>query len=93
MITCGKDGGIMYDGNTFFEYPAFKVEAVDTNGAGDVFHGAFPFSLARGYNYKKCCIFSSAVSALKCTKIGARKSVPSFNDTIQFLKERGYNEF
>lgn len=93
VVTCGKAGGIMYDGNEVFEYPAFKVEAVDSNGAGDVFHGAFAFSLHMCYNYKKCCIFSSAVSALKCTGVGARESVPAFEETIKFLKERGQNEF
>lgn len=93
VITQGKDGGILYDGSKITKYPAFNVEAVDTNGAGDVFHGAFAFALTKGYSYYKCCIFSSAVSALKCTKLGARQGVPSFDETINFLKECGYNEF
>lgn len=92
VITDGKNGGILYDGETVWHYPAFPVEAVDSNGAGDVFHGAFAFCVQMGYNYKKCCIFSSAVSALKCTGTGARESVPEFNDVIKFLKERGINE-
>lgn len=92
VITDGKNGGILYDGETVWHYPAFTVNAVDSNGAGDVFHGAFAFCVQMGYNYKKCCIFSSAVSALKCTGIGARESVPEFNDVIKFLKERGINE-
>lgn len=92
VITDGKNGGILYDGETVWQYPAFPVEAVDSNGAGDVFHGAFAFCVQMGYNYKNCCIFSSAVSALKCTGIGARESVPEFNDVIKFLKERGINE-
>ena len=41
------------------------------------------------YNYKKSCVFASAVSALKCTKIGSREGVPTFDETIEFLKERG----
>ncbi len=92
VITDGKNGGVLYDGETVWHYPAFPVEAVDSNGAGDVFHGAFAFCVQMGYSYKKCCIFSSAVSALKCTGIGARESVPEFNDVINFLKERGINE-
>ena len=89
VVTCGKNGGVMYDGKKAEKYPAFLVDAVDTNGSGDVFHGAFAFSVVKGYNYKKCCMFSSAVSALKCTKIGARVAVPTFEETIEFLKERG----
>lgn len=89
VITQGKKGGIIYDGKTVEEYPAFLVDAVDSNGSGDVFHGAFAFSVTMGYNYYKSCVFSSAVSALKCTKIGARHGVPTYSQTIEFLKERG----
>lgn len=93
VVTCGKSGGVLYDGDEIWHYEAFSVDAVDSNGAGDVFHGAFAFSVIMGYNYKECCIFSSAVSALKCTGVGARESVPTFGETVKFLKERGYNEF
>lgn len=93
VITQGKNGGIMYDGETVKKYPAFLVHAVDSNGSGDVFHGAFAFAVCRGYDFHKACIFSSAVSALKCTKLGAREGVPTFSETIEFLKERGHDEF
>lgn len=91
VITQGKKGGIIYDGKTLENYPAFLVDAVDSNGSGDVFHGAFAFCVVSGYNYHKACIFSSAVSALKCTKVGAREGVPTFDETVNFLKERGVN--
>ena len=91
VITQGKKGGIMYDGKTVTEYPAFPVDAVDSNGSGDVFHGAYAFALCKGYDFYKACLFSSAVSALKCTKLGSRQAVPTFDETIEFLKERGVN--
>ena len=91
VITQGKEGGIIYDGNEVKKYPAFVVDAVDTNGSGDVFHGAFAFCLTAGFDYYKSCVFSSAVSAIKCTKLGARQGVPTFNETVEFLKERGIN--
>jgi len=91
VVTQGKKGGIIYDGNEIKSYPAFLVDAVDSNGSGDVFHGAFAFCTAMGYNYYDACVFSSAVSALKCTKVGARASVPTYDETIEFLKERGVN--
>lgn len=90
VITQGKDGGVIYDGNTVKKYPAFKVEAKDSNGAGDVFHGAFSFALVRGMDYYSAAVFSSAVSAIKCTSVGARAAVPSYDQAINFLKERGY---
>lgn len=90
VITCGKDGGVIYQGE-LERYPAFLVDAVDTNGSGDVFHGAFAAAMVKGYSYRDCCIFASAVSALKCTGIGARESVPTEEGVYLFLQERGYD--
>ena len=90
VITQGKKGGIIFDGETVNPYPAFLVDAVDSNGSGDVFHGAFAFSVTQGMSYPKACVFSSAVSALKCTKVGAREGVPTYEETINFLKENHY---
>ncbi|MEE0867125.1 MAG: PfkB family carbohydrate kinase [Clostridia bacterium] len=91
VITRGKEGGIIFDGNAAKKYPAFLVDAVDSNGSGDVFHGAFAFAITEKMSYDRACIFSSAVSALKCTKVGAREGVPAFDEVINFLKERGAN--
>ena len=91
VITQGKKGGIIFDGRELKSYPAFLVNAVDTNGSGDVFHGAFAFAMTKKMEYNKACIFSSAVSALKCTKIGAREGVPTYIATIDFLNEHGVN--
>jgi len=90
VITQGKNGGIIYDGRALERYPAFSVTALDTNGSGDVFHGAFAAGLCRGYDYHKCCVFSSATSAIKCTGIGARESSPDFERVSAFIKENGY---
>ncbi|MGB9619725.1 MAG: PfkB family carbohydrate kinase, partial [Armatimonadota bacterium] len=62
---------------------------VDTTGAGDVFHGAFAFALALGWGLRDVIIFASAVSAIKCTKVGGRAGIPTFEQTIEFLRERG----
>ncbi|MBE7025069.1 MAG: hypothetical protein E7408_03325 [Ruminococcaceae bacterium] len=93
VITQGKKGGILYDGKEIMSYPAFPVEAVDTNGSGDVFHGAFAYALTKGQGFFDAAVFSSAVSAIKCTKIGARAAVPTRKEVLKFLKERGYDEF
>ena len=90
VITQGKKGGIMYDGKTVTPYPVFPAVVVDSNGAGDVFHGAFAAALLRGFDYLTCCRFASATSALKCGGVGARESVPSFDEVKNFLKENGY---
>ena len=87
VITCGSDGGIIYENGKLRRYPAFEVKAVDTNGAGDVFHGAFAFGLTKGFDYYKCCVFASAVSAIKCTNTGARQSIPDYKTVTEFLIE------
>ena len=90
VITQGKRGGIIYDGEKVTEYPIYPADVVDSNGSGDVFHGAFAAAVVKGFDYLKCCHFSSAVSAIKCTGIGARESVPNFESVKNYLKENGY---
>jgi len=93
IITQGVKGGVLYDGENITRYPSFKVDAVDSNGAGDVFHGAFAAATVKGYSPYESCIFASAVSALKCTKVGARDGVPGYEETLKFLEENGHYEF
>ncbi len=90
VVTQGKRGGMVYDGNDIKSYPIYPAVVVDSNGSGDVFHGAFAAAVVKGYEYEKCCHFSSAVSAIKCTGVGARESVPSFETVKKYLKENGY---
>ncbi|MDO4574108.1 MAG: PfkB family carbohydrate kinase [Planctomycetia bacterium] len=90
VVTDGARGGLLDDGKKQTRYPAFPVTVADSNGAGDVFHGAFAFAVTCGWDYAKCAVFSSAVSALKCTQLGARPGVPTYPQTMQFLEERNY---
>ncbi len=90
VVTQGKKGGIMYDGEKVTPYPIYPAVVVDSNGSGDVFHGAFAAAVVKGFDFLKCCHFSSAVSGLKCTGVGARESVPDFETTKKYLKENGY---
>jgi len=57
--------------------PAFPVEAVDTTGCGDVFHGAYAAALTWGYSVSDRIRFASATAALKATQPGGRKGIPS----------------
>jgi len=85
-VTCGDKGSwfATRDGDEF-RVPAFEVDVVDTTGAGDVFHGAFSFGLARRWNARQCARFASAVAALKCTKLGGRAGIPTYAQTQRFL--------
>ena len=90
VVTQGKKGGILYNGDSLISYPIYPAEVVDSNGSGDVFHGAFAAAVVKGYDYLKSCHFSSAVSGIKCMGVGARESVPDFETTKNYLKENGY---
>lgn len=68
-----------------FHVPASKVDVVDTNGAGDVFHGAFAFGLNQGWDAERCARFASAVAALKCTKLGGRAGIPTRSEAEALL--------
>ena len=93
IVTLGERGAWGADRFHLHKIPAFSVPVADTTGAGDVFHGAFIFGLLQKWDLKKTLIFSSAVAALKCTQVGGRKGIPSYSETINFLKNKGIFEF
>ena len=78
----------------YFELPAYQVEVVDTVGAGDVYHGAFLAGLLQGWTVEKTAQFSSAVSAIKCTRIGGRAAIPDMETVKDFMEtgEINYTE-
>ena len=86
VFTFGAKGCVGMDNDGYFELPAYKVTAVDTLGAGDVFHGAFLAGLLHGWNLKRTADFSNAVSAIKCTRPGGRAGIPDFGTVIRFME-------
>jgi sulfofructose kinase len=72
VVTDGKNGGYYFEDGEAKHYESFKIKALDTNGAGDTFHGAFVTAYANGMTVAECCRFASAVAAYKCLHIGAR---------------------
>ena len=84
-VTNGSEGCLWLENQTIKQQPGFKVEVVDTTGAGDVFHGAFAYSLAQGEKGIETLRFASAVAALKCTRPGGRAGIPDSAQTRSFL--------
>ncbi len=87
---CVTDGenGVYYATDAGIEHvPAFKVQARDTLGAGDIWHGAFALRLAEGATEVEAIIFANAAAALKCMKFGGRSGCPDRAATEMFLKE------
>lgn len=73
VVTDGSNGGYYFENGKAIHYNSVKVEAVDTNGAGDTFHGAFLVAYCEGKNLKDCCCFASSVAAYKCKSKGLRE--------------------
>jgi sulfofructose kinase len=87
---CVTDGehGVWYTGAHGIDHiPAFRVNVVDTLGAGDVWHGAFALSLAEGMDEVEAIHFANATAALKCMTFGGRAGSPCRAAVLDFLKE------
>ena len=87
--TEGEDGSYTVTATERFHTPAFPVDVVDTTGAGDVFHGAYLVGLLKGWDLRMVACFASAVSAIKCTTLGGRQGIPTFDQTMEFLSKHG----
>ncbi len=85
-VTEGSAGTRWLEKGSLRHFPAFKVKAVDTLGAGDVFHGIFALSLAEGNTEENSVCWASAAAALYCSRSGGRKSIPKREEINNFLK-------
>ncbi|HEV3220573.1 MAG TPA: PfkB family carbohydrate kinase [Candidatus Acidoferrales bacterium] len=84
--TLGRDGVIAWDGTRFHYRPAFVVNAVDTTGAGDVFHGAFVYAQLVGMDLDEQLAFSCAAAALNCKALGARGGIAPLKQIRELLR-------
>jgi sulfofructose kinase len=76
-VTNGAEGVFFREGGGIVQAPAFPVEAVDTLGAGDTWHGAFVLALGEGSGERAAVRFANAAAAIKCTRFGGRDGAPA----------------
>jgi sulfofructose kinase len=86
--TLGHEGVLAWDGLKFHYAPAYRVETVDTTGAGDVFHAGFIYALLQGWTVQHQLEFACAAAALNCTAPGARGGIQPV-ENIQRLMATG----
>lgn len=84
-VTLGERGSITTTDKGLLRVPAFKIQPADTTGAGDVFHGGFIYGLLQQWELKDIIVFTSAIAAMKCTKVGGREGIPSLFEIEAFL--------
>ena len=93
VITLGEHGLIWQHGQEIGKLDAPNIEAVDTTGAGDAFHGAFAAGLSANMDWLNLLYYASAAGAFCCTKLGARTSLPSLEQHQQLLNSWRENSF
>jgi sugar/nucleoside kinase (ribokinase family) len=86
--TLGHKGAIALVNGEIVTVKGFKVNLVDTTGAGDVFHAGFIYGLLRNWEVAEILKFANAVAALKCRDIGGRKGIPSLEEAQRLLLQR-----
>ena len=87
VVTDGSNGGYYWKDGKATHYDSFKVKAIDTNGAGDTFHGAFVTAYCKGKSIEQCCMFASAVAGYKCKHKGIRSYKFDEDAIAEFVKE------
>ena len=83
-VTLGAQGVKWVDAQGFHELKARPLIAIDTTGAGDVFHGAYAAAVALGQTTAQAFTFASAAAALKCQQGGGRQGIPDMAQTMAF---------
>jgi sulfofructose kinase len=90
VVTSGNRGGTCCEaGCAPVAYEAFAVEARDTTGCGDVFHGVYAAGLALGWDMAKRIRYAAAAASLKATGRGGPDAIPDLECVERFLENRG----
>jgi len=83
--TLGREGAMaLVDGEILY-VKGFEVNAVDTTGAGDVFHAGFIYGLLKNWEVREILRFANGAAALKCGDLGGRKGIPTLEEIHKFL--------
>ncbi|MGB2173085.1 MAG: adenosine kinase [Porticoccaceae bacterium] len=77
-ITDGANGALIFDGQALFHAPAVKAKAIDTNGAGDMFAGAFLYAISAGEDYQSAAQLANKAAAMVVERFGPRLEAADF---------------
>jgi len=89
VLKLGAEGALVAGPECQEPIPAFRIDPVDTTGAGDAFTAALAVSLARGEDLVRATTIGAAAGALAATVFGAAPSMPTGAAVEQFMRERG----
>lgn len=86
VITLGEYGLLYEENNEIVHVPAFLMDAIDTTGAGDIFHGAFAYAVSQQMNMREALILSSMASAISVTRMGGQPSIPTLLEVQEAIR-------
>lgn len=87
IITMGSKGAFVCTDTICELVPSYKVKAVDTTGAGDIFNGALVLAISEGRDWIEATRFACKTSAIAVTRVGAQSSAPYRNEVDVFNPE------
>lgn len=87
-VSNGPHAIVYLEGHTIRYLPVFAIDAVDTLGAGDAFHGGFVLALAEGRTEVEAMRFGAATAGIKCSRVGGSAGAPSRAEVECFLAGR-----
>jgi len=87
VITQGKNGAMIYDGDTFIDIEPYDVNAIDTNGAGDMYAGAFLYGLTNGLGYAGAGKLASLAGSKVVSQYGPRLKWHEVQDILNHLSK------
>ncbi|MBR2833124.1 MAG: carbohydrate kinase family protein [Bacilli bacterium] len=86
IITLEENGCIYRDGEVKI-MPSIKVKTVDSTGAGDIFHGAFVYGLAKAFALEKTLKYAVIAGALSVTRVGGYHSIPTLEEMNEVYEQ------
>jgi sugar/nucleoside kinase (ribokinase family) len=87
VIKTGKSGVWVKSKDRTIHANAFKVDVIDTTGAGDSFNSGFIYQFLRGSIIEECAIWGNACAAMSTTQLGGTTAFPNLQEIEQFLRE------
>ncbi len=87
-VTLGEAGSLFCQDGQVRAFAAPRVQVVDTNGAGDVFHGAYALALARGLHWTQAVDYAGVAASLKCTRDHDWVNLPVHEDVTALMQAR-----
>lgn len=84
IITLEAEGSFTKIDNDYEIIPSVKVKALDSTGAGDIFHGALTYFIGKNYSLREAIRLASITGAISVTRIGSRYSIPDLAEVLDY---------